>query len=750
MKKTVLFLMAICITAIAVSQSTITNFNYNESSRSNAFVPVTASGSVAQTALVNPPPAFCVQPTGTSSICDGSSIFFSTYTSSGLFDEHFDGTTLPAGWTAGPNALNWNLSNSSNAGISPKELCFHYNPTFTGESVMTSPIVNTTGNSKLILKFRDKVFHYANNFTIGVKTSSDGITWNTIYSNNITTSTDATQHTIEISNVDVGSPTFRIAFFFSGNSNDIDYWFIDDVTLFQSCSSITNDYSYYWPTTGDVTETIEVTYSDYFYVIVNNNDWTVYSDTVELIVTYPPDQEICMVTVDSILGLNQILWEKPVTNQIDSFRVYKENESTGIYELLESVPYNNPSIITDFGSDPSTHADRYKISTVDICGNEGNQSPEHRTIFLEVGGDVLQNTLAWNSYEGFPNTYLYIYGGTDPANMAFVDSVDMSYNGWTQPGAKAYQGGYWRVSVKKEFPCIISTHKASSGTYTTSISNMEQFRLPSLEICAVTVDSATGYNKIMWEEPYSADISEFYIYKEDMGIYQFYTSVTYGSPSYYIDYGSDPSSYADRYKMSAYYWTGEESDQSVNHRSMYLQPQDNPYIHHLHWNGYEGFPYDYSYIYTSDSPLSPMQLIDSVASNLNDWTLTTPPLGAQYYQILVRKENECYVKTSDTTSMYNSIAVSNTQLFLYTGSPEQESPGQILLMPNPARDYFTVCGFTQPIQLSVMDMTGRQVFESSCKEASLKIATESWPAGIYTLRVKGEKGVVWKKVVVEK
>ncbi|HRY84674.1 MAG TPA: FlgD immunoglobulin-like domain containing protein, partial [Candidatus Cloacimonadota bacterium] len=65
-----------------------------------------------------------------------------------------------------------------------------------------------------------------------VATRSNGGAWTTVWSLDPTDSVDPEVKTISISNADVGSTTFQFAFVFSGNSYNINYWYIDNVKLY--------------------------------------------------------------------------------------------------------------------------------------------------------------------------------------------------------------------------------------------------------------------------------------------------------------------------------------------------------------------------------------------------------------------------------------------------------------------------------------------------------------------------------------
>jgi len=144
----------------------------------------------------------------------------------------FSGNFPPAGWTVNPVSTNWAGNNSNNAGCTAPEARFNYSPTFTGDSRLISPVINLTGVTALKVKFNHMVDHYTTPYTVGVATRSGGGAWNVVWSKNPTASIPATQEIVTINNSDVGAADFQICWFFSGYSYNINYWYIDDISLF--------------------------------------------------------------------------------------------------------------------------------------------------------------------------------------------------------------------------------------------------------------------------------------------------------------------------------------------------------------------------------------------------------------------------------------------------------------------------------------------------------------------------------------
>lgn len=146
--------------------------------------------------------------------------------------------------------------------------------------------------------------------------------------------------------------------------------------------------------------------------------------SAEVASTLPIAVEVCLVTVDTTTNTNLVVWEKPVTNDIASFNIYRETSQAGLYQLVGNVPYANESIYNDLVASPSVRSWRYKIASVDDCGVESEISVHHKTIHLVVnlglGADI---NLSWDSYEGFTFPEFLIKRHTDADGWTTIASM---------------------------------------------------------------------------------------------------------------------------------------------------------------------------------------------------------------------------------------------------------------------------------------------------------------------------------------
>jgi len=134
-------------------------------------------------------------------------------------------------------------------------------------------------------------------------------------------------------------------------------------------------------------------------------------------------QEICIVTVDSTSTKNEIVWEKPVVSNIDSFKIYRD--ILGVYTWVGSNPYLVESFFVDSTNNinPKITSYRYKISVLDACGNESLMSNYHETMHLQItyNGGIAQ--LSWDPYEGFDTSTFNYTILRDSMGTGIYDSI---------------------------------------------------------------------------------------------------------------------------------------------------------------------------------------------------------------------------------------------------------------------------------------------------------------------------------------
>lgn len=152
-----------------------------------------------------------------------------------VYQESFDSELFPSGWSSTDNgASNWMIANSSNAGGDPYELQFAWTPPFEGLSrIITAPI-NLSGLTSASFSFKHCVDIYEAGSglgTIGIATSvNNGNSWFTVWSQSFDTDGVYVAEG-NFDTPDLGSDNVQICLFFEGSSNDINFWYFDDIII---------------------------------------------------------------------------------------------------------------------------------------------------------------------------------------------------------------------------------------------------------------------------------------------------------------------------------------------------------------------------------------------------------------------------------------------------------------------------------------------------------------------------------------
>lgn len=148
-----------------------------------------------------------------------------------------------------------------------------------------------------------------------------------------------------------------------------------------------------------------------------------------------PKLDICAAYTDTITGQNVIGWNNNGVNNVDSYKIYREDN--GIYVHIGSVPgYVNK--FSDGKADPAKQSYRYRLKTLDSCWTETNLSSAiaHATIKLRFNYLYGAASVTWNRYEGIVKpTYMvkrsnnggpftpvagFVFYGAD---TTFIDSI---------------------------------------------------------------------------------------------------------------------------------------------------------------------------------------------------------------------------------------------------------------------------------------------------------------------------------------
>jgi hypothetical protein len=198
------------------------------------------------------------------------------------FAENFNEASFPACWSTsvtGSGVIpNWSVSNSANAGGSPREMHSTWQNRNPASTRLVTPPLNTTGQTLLNLSFRHMLDAYGTGATLKIQSSTDGINWTDEAWLVATTAANIPASIVNttIAN-NLNSLTTYVAFTVSGNLYQYDHWYIDEVSVtgtFVPTLTLT-------PSSQEVSSTG----GSAVYTVESNTEWLASSDQLWCVVT---------------------------------------------------------------------------------------------------------------------------------------------------------------------------------------------------------------------------------------------------------------------------------------------------------------------------------------------------------------------------------------------------------------------------------------------------------------------------------
>ncbi len=209
---------------------------------------------------------------------------------------------------------------------------------------------------------------------------------------------------------------------------------------------------------GSGTPTITYTYTD-----VNGCANTSNQNTIVLPLPIAPS--ICMVTVDELSENNIIYWDKTSYTNVDTFIVYRDTANNN-YAPIGKVLYDSLSQFIDTdrtiyasNGDPNATSWRYKLGTIDSCGNISPLSKFHQTIFIQHDNS---GNFSWNQYQIESQVvpvppllnYLFLRDDLSNGNYIPIQSLSASSTAYTDQQYATYQTtATWRIETVWSISC---------------------------------------------------------------------------------------------------------------------------------------------------------------------------------------------------------------------------------------------------------------------------------------------------------
>ncbi|MFL5753122.1 MAG: T9SS type A sorting domain-containing protein [Bacteroidia bacterium] len=228
-------------------------------------------------------------------------------------------------------------------------------------------------------------------------------------------------------------------------------------------------------------------------------------------------QNLCMVTVDTGTFTNLVIWEKTTTNDIKSFKIYRESSTQNVYTAIATVPYANLSQFTDSVANPAVHSWRYKITAIDSCNNETPYSLSHKTIHLSqnlgVGGEI---NLAWDYYDGFAYTTYYIWRHDPSTNWVKLDSLSANYTTYTDFTPPSVNSRYM-IEVLPPGACNTTFRLPGGNDVMTSVTKSRS-NIKNNRVMGIKRTDGLSANLLVYPNPASSVITVIADKKVEKGI----------------------------------------------------------------------------------------------------------------------------------------------------------------------------------------------------------------------------------------
>lgn len=234
--------------------------------------------------------------------------------------------------------------------------------------------------------------------------------------------------------------------------------------------------TYDWSSDGlgdadDTEDLLAVSSGDFTLIVEDEGCLNIIDLTIPSLLPNTP--EICMVTVDTLVNHNLVVWENESSSTISHYNIYRETSSPDAYQWIGEVQYDALSEFEDPTANPSAGSSRYKISAVDNCDNESELSTDHKSFYLQIlSGYLGSYDLEWENYEGI-NSGVFIKRYLNSTGWVILDSLSINANNFTDLPPNTV--GLKYIVTRAGINCTPSNNNRSTGgPYTQAVSNLEE------------------------------------------------------------------------------------------------------------------------------------------------------------------------------------------------------------------------------------------------------------------------------------
>lgn len=369
---------------------------------------------------------------------------------------------------------------------------------------------------------------------------------------------------------------------------------------FQNTSTNTGTTTYLWNfgngnTSTSQNPTFTFTNPGFYTVslqVTNNNgckDTVIKSNIVRVYDFIPPAKSnLRVVTVTSDTSV-QISWEQSDAEDFASYKIYRKDNTTGIFSVITTISSRSLSSYTDGGRNTTLNSYCYKIQVTDICGYTLplDSLQEHCTINASAKGLNDDIKVSWTPYVGAqPETYSLYRLEASMSGPVLVGTVPGNVLTYTDTTLACPQFYSYRVKANKLNGALVSSNSDTCIAKPVNNVLVQQ----KVDVVRSTI---IENSKVLteWKAPAIAPekVAGYAIYRSaDNNNYSLLANVSAAARDY-IDEAVDVNSQNYYYKIKVLNLCDIVSMESNKSSSVLLQAELINGAVNLKWTGYDGW-----------------------------------------------------------------------------------------------------------------------------------------------------------------
>ncbi len=325
--------------------------------------------------------------------------------------------------------------------------------------------------------------------------------------------------------------------------------------------------------------------------------------------------------------------------------------------------------------------------------------------------------------------------------LCFGDTAKLECYEWE---GKLYWSPYYTTAAKTEITTdgeyFAVTQDSLSGCYAYSNRINVRFKKPiAAQLCMVTVDSATGKNKLVWKNQ-GEPATKYIIYREGNIAFS-YNDIgevkNNNSLMEFLDTNSIPKARPYSYYIAAIDSCGNVAEESkyYAHTTLHLTASlgvngEN----NLNWSDYLGiYPLSTYSIYRSNKN-GAFTLLAKVSANVKSYSDLNPPSGGNRYYIGIDATNYCNAGSSSTETINSNMVAFG---ILNTNDIDITS---LTVYPNPSSDVITIQGLgNKDYTVAIIQSTGTVVKKAVVSSNNPVLSVRGLTQGLYFLQFENGK-----------